>query len=230
MATTTIPWNDGSGDNIYLTYPSASGNQTVEVTSDANTGAARTKTVTFTSGVGSISRVLTIAQDSGVPPLPAENGRMWIIYNVTTTASATRLVYGNVSGLGSTMFVDGVEVATAATYQFATTGEHTVQFTANNGAIPANLFRSRDNVIGAYLPDTIRSMGNYVFHLCSACTFVVCRATTPPTGTNAMGTTMSFPIYVPYSQDHSIRDAYKTSWSNFSSRIRELNADGTIPT
>lgn len=62
MATTTIPWGDGSGDNIYLTYPSASGNQTVEVTSDANTGVARSKVVTFTSGVGNITRQLTISQ------------------------------------------------------------------------------------------------------------------------------------------------------------------------
>ena len=35
MAVTTIPWGDGSGDNIYLTYPSASGDQTIQVSSDA---------------------------------------------------------------------------------------------------------------------------------------------------------------------------------------------------
>lgn len=65
MATTTIPWGDGSGGNIYLTYPSASGDQTVSVSSDANTGAARSKVVTFTSGVGSIVRTLTVSQDAG---------------------------------------------------------------------------------------------------------------------------------------------------------------------
>ena len=49
MATTTIPWNDGSGDNITLTYPAASGNQTVLVSSDANTtGVERTKNIVFT--------------------------------------------------------------------------------------------------------------------------------------------------------------------------------------
>ena len=63
MATTTIPWGDGSGDNIYLTYPSASGDQTVEVSSDANTGAARTKTVTFTAG--NITQQLTVNQAAG---------------------------------------------------------------------------------------------------------------------------------------------------------------------
>jgi len=67
MATTTISWGDGSGDNIYLTYPSASGDQTVEVSSDANTGNARTKTVTFTSGVGNITQVLTVSQEAGGP-------------------------------------------------------------------------------------------------------------------------------------------------------------------
>ncbi len=65
MATTTIPWGDGSGDNIYLTYPSASGDQTVEVSSDANTGSARTKVVTFTTAVGSITKQLTINQAAG---------------------------------------------------------------------------------------------------------------------------------------------------------------------
>lgn len=63
MATTTIPWGDGSGDNIYLTYSSASGDQTVEVSSDANTGGARTKVVTFTAG--NVSQTLTINQERG---------------------------------------------------------------------------------------------------------------------------------------------------------------------
>ena len=63
MATTTIPWGDGSGDNIYLTYPSASGDQTVQVSSDANTGSTRTKTVTFTAG--NVSQILTVNQEGG---------------------------------------------------------------------------------------------------------------------------------------------------------------------
>ena len=70
MATTTIPWGDGSGDNIYLTYSSASGNQTVGVTSDANTGDARSKVITFTSGVGNITQSLTVNQESGLSGIP----------------------------------------------------------------------------------------------------------------------------------------------------------------
>lgn len=65
MATTTIPWGDGSGDNIYLTYSSASGNQTVTITSDANTGYSdRAKVITFTTTTGNATASLTVTQSS----------------------------------------------------------------------------------------------------------------------------------------------------------------------
>lgn len=64
MAVTTIPWGDGSGDNIYLSRDASEGNQTVSVSSDANTGAARTKTVTF-SAVGVTPVTLTVNQEAG---------------------------------------------------------------------------------------------------------------------------------------------------------------------
>lgn len=63
----TIPWDDGSGDNIYLDSNASEGNQTVTVSSDANTGQARSKTVTFTSGVGNITQQLTVSQEAGGP-------------------------------------------------------------------------------------------------------------------------------------------------------------------
>lgn len=63
--TTEIPWDDGSGDKIYLTRNASEGDQVVQVSSDANSGAARTKVVTFTSGVGNIQRQLTINQAAG---------------------------------------------------------------------------------------------------------------------------------------------------------------------
>ena len=63
--TTQIGWNDGTGDNIYLSYSASEGNQTVTITSDAHTGyVERTKDITFsaTAGGTTISRVLTIVQ------------------------------------------------------------------------------------------------------------------------------------------------------------------------
>lgn len=64
---TTIPWGDGSGDNIYLTYSASEGNQTVQVTSDAYTGYIdRTKSITFTVNAGgtTITKTLTVNQSS----------------------------------------------------------------------------------------------------------------------------------------------------------------------
>ena len=59
-----IAWGDGSGDKIYITAGASEGNQTVQVSSDPNTGAARTKTITFAaSGVSPVT--LTVNQEAG---------------------------------------------------------------------------------------------------------------------------------------------------------------------
>lgn len=63
----TIEWGDGSGDNIYLTSNASEGNQTIFISSDANTGYSdRTKTITFTTTSGSptVSATLTVTQSS----------------------------------------------------------------------------------------------------------------------------------------------------------------------
>ena len=64
--TTEISWGDGSGDKIYLTYSASEGNQTVQVSSDANTGYInRTKDINFSivAGETTITRVLTVIQN-----------------------------------------------------------------------------------------------------------------------------------------------------------------------
>lgn len=59
MPITTIPWGDGSGDNLYFEADSMNGDQSVLVSSDANTGDTdRTKQVNF--------------QAVGVPPQPLQ--------------------------------------------------------------------------------------------------------------------------------------------------------------
>ena len=74
MATTTIPWDDGSGDNLYFTAPAMEGDQTVVVTSDANAGQERTKTVRF-SADGVEPKSLGVIQlgsgSSGGGPIPS---------------------------------------------------------------------------------------------------------------------------------------------------------------
>ena len=63
--TQQIEWADGSGDKIYISASEFSGNQQVAVSSDPNTGAARSKVVTFTAG--NVSQTLTVQQEAGTP-------------------------------------------------------------------------------------------------------------------------------------------------------------------
>lgn len=229
MAITTIPWGDGSGDNIYLSAPSQTGDQSVSVTSDPNTGAARSKVVTFSaSGVSSVT--LTINQDAGTTPQPAEDGRIWVYYDVETTSVATRILRNSSnSNLGNTMLVNGVSTSLVQDYQFSTTGYNYVQFNLASGAtsILANQFRSVGRARRIFIPDTITSLANYCLYQTSW-DYVVFRSTTPASlGSNTMYG--SFKIYVPYSSDHSVLQSYKTAWSSYQGRIYELNADGSVP-
>lgn len=66
--TTQVEWGDGSGDKIYLVYSASEGDQTVQVSSDANGGTSeRTKVVTFTTGVGNVTKTLTVKQEGHQP-------------------------------------------------------------------------------------------------------------------------------------------------------------------
>jgi len=63
--TTSLDWNDGSGDKLYLTYGASEGTQTVSVSSDPNTGyVERTRDIIFQVSAGgtTISRTLTVTQ------------------------------------------------------------------------------------------------------------------------------------------------------------------------
>ncbi len=63
--TTSLSWNDGTTDKLYLTYTASEGNQTIAVTSDAHTGyieRSRDVVFTVTAGGTTISRTLTVTQ------------------------------------------------------------------------------------------------------------------------------------------------------------------------
>lgn len=83
---TTVPWGDGSGDNIYLSYSASEGNQTVQVTSDAHTGyEERTKDITFTAIAGqtTITQTLTVKQSGKNIVIIVHNYETAITYNDT---------------------------------------------------------------------------------------------------------------------------------------------------
>lgn len=115
--TTEISWGDGSGDKIYLTRDASDGDQVVQVSSDANTGNARSKVVTFTSGVGNIQRQLTINQ-AGIPqehtitlhPTSYDNDYSWYsqsnINNALSDADSTTYAQINYTrGRGAETYV-----------------------------------------------------------------------------------------------------------------------------
>ena len=227
--TQQIEWADGSGDKIYISASEFSGNQQVAVSSDPNTGAARSKVVTFTAG--NVSQTLTVQQAAGREPLPAEDGRIWVYYDVNTITSNTNILYQGATGnLTTTMLVDGVSKTRATSYKFPTTGEHLVQFNLTSSAtnIVANQFRQIARARRLFVPDKITTLGQNCFYQ-GSWTYIVFRSTTPASysGNALYGT---YPLYVPYSDDHSVLNAYKTAWSSYQSRIKELNPDGTVPT
>lgn len=130
MATTTIPWGDGSGDNIYLTYSASQGDQTVLVSSDANSGAARTKNITFVSTVGNISRTLTVSQEEGASLVSIT----W--NNVCITYDETAIGYRDTSPQyvkdGLVFWLDGIDKGEGADTWVDKVGGHV--FT-NHGAV-----------------------------------------------------------------------------------------------
>lgn len=60
-----IEWSVGSRDKIYVSYNSGSFDDTLSITSDANTGAARTKTIEVSAG--NITRNIIVSQAAGGP-------------------------------------------------------------------------------------------------------------------------------------------------------------------
>ena len=166
--TEEISWGDGTNDKIYIIADALTGNQTLSVSSDANTGAARTKTITFSaSGVSPVT--LTINQDAGASPSYVSDGLvLWLDGKEkggTTTwvdkVSGYTFTYGATFGDDCVEF-DGVDdylqgVSPAASVipaRTAGTIEVVCDFT-NFGVNPGCIFFPRaNNKMGAYFGST----------------------------------------------------------------------------
>lgn len=120
-------------------------------------------------------------------------------------------------------------------------------------SIGASAFVGCYSVTEIDLPSTITTIGAYAFNGCYNSRRIIVRATVPPTlgnvnafrGASITGTGGSTRstgsgkaiFYVPYSEDHSILQAYEesdatSSWGYYlttSCEFKELNPDGTIP-
>ena len=95
------------------------------------------------------------------------------------------------------------------------------------------------NLTEVWLPSTLKEIARQSFTECTSLLYVVCLATEPPViapgyehtarafENNAAGRK----FYVPYSEDHSVLNAYKSDpkWSEFENDIYELTENGQIP-
>lgn len=93
--------------------------------------------------------------------------------------------------------------------------------TMGNGVttIGFSAFEGCSGLTSIEIPASVTSIGDQAFYECSGLTSITCNATTPPTlGNNqsAFSRTNNCPIYVPCESVTT----YKSSWSNYSSRIR----------
>lgn len=85
---------------------------------------------------------------------PGWDGRVWAYYNITTTGSATTLLYRN-AGV-SNVEVDGVSNGTTITYTFSETGTHLVKIRLTDPAtVPNGLFYNVTTVEEIYFPEGV---------------------------------------------------------------------------
>ena len=93
-------------------------------------------------------------------------------------------------------------------------------------AIPNSLLSSCRSLIKLTIPSNITTIGNSAFYSCyGICEYHFTKTTVPTlSNTNAFsGISEGTKIYVPYSADHSILNAYKTAdnWSTYATYIEE---------
>lgn len=142
MANTTIPWNDGSGDNLYFSADAFEGNQEVLVSSDANAGSERSKTVTF-SAQGAEPKSLGIIQlGSGTPTREFDDWvkdgdtHLWIeIVNDYQKAQEIRIrMIGTIDwGDGTAAESVSVTTNTSFTHTYANTGRYRIDLHPTSG-------------------------------------------------------------------------------------------------
>ena len=93
-------------------------------------------------------------------------------------------------------------------------------------SIESSAFYNCPSLASITIPDSVTSIGGHVFNSCYGVAEYHLAPTTPPTlsGSTAFtGIPTDCIIYVPYSADHSILQAYKTAsnWSTYASKMQE---------
>lgn len=149
--------------------------------------------------------------------------------------SATNLSYMFYSTRANRIILGTRDLSRVTTYQSMYDGSWVRDVdisnvtTSSNAVTTTNMFINVRNIVKLTMPSTLVAIGNSTFSGMNGTMEFHFLSTTPPTLNN----TNAFPsmavsgtnrvIYVPYSEDHSILEAYQTAnnWSNFASYIQE---------
>lgn len=206
-----------SENNSCRTYISSiylGGGFTTFGSADNITGLQTVKIVTVPKGVTSIS-IRGIAQNPSLQALVIPN----------TATSIGEYTFQQNYAMKRISFSDSLVAYSTGTLK-QTYSIESFYIHKDCTAIPNNMFY-RSNALGKLvIPSTVTRIGTEAFYQCYALQELHLLPTTPPTlaNTNAFtGVPSDCVFYVPYSEDHSILDAYKTAtnWSTYASRIQE---------
>ena len=159
MPTQQIEWADGSGDKIYISANEFSGNQQVAVSSDPNTGAARSKVVTFTAG--NVSQTLTIQQDAGTV-------EQYIVFADPVCGQICADTWGDGIGLKPSEAAAVTSIGTIFQNTAIVSFEEFATYFTSVNALSNNAFSGCSSLESITIPSRVTTFGNNIFGGCTA--------------------------------------------------------------
>lgn len=153
-----------------------------------------------------------------------------IIPNSVTNIGAN--AFNSFATWGSVTLTLGTGLTTVPGNVFGMRFSGTIRIPSGVTTIEAD-FMSANQISRAYIADTVTFIGNKAFKAYGLVDTRIALLHTTVPATNfsfLVYDSRYYKLYVPYSEDHSILNAYKSAWSNIANYIYELDENGEIPT